>query len=313
MALPHKETMPDRRPIFLKIVIWTTAALLVLLAIGPAFWLVATSFSTTEVPLHSLPRPGQLTDDNYKGVMGIRPGARVGDEVTPAEGWLEGLARLWREGTLLTQTPLRPFLNSVIVTLVQTLLNVLLASLAAYPLARMNFRGRDTIFVIILATLMIPDQVLVVPLFRTIVHMGLYDTLAAVFIPFSVSAFGIFLCRQAFLSIPKELEEAAQIDGASALHVWWHVMVPLAAPALATLAVFTIIGSWSALLWPLIVLQSPQNMTLPVRISELLSIFATNIRWAYAGSVMALVPMVLMYIVMQRWLQRGLLAGAVKG
>lgn len=305
--------MSDKRPISLTILIWTIAGLLVLLAIGPAFWLAATSFSTPQVPLNSLPRPSQLTDDNYKGVMGIRPSSGLGDDFAPAEGWFEGTRRLASKGKLLTQTPLRPFLNSVLVTAVQTILNVLLAALAAYPLARMNFRGRDTIFVIILATLMIPEQVLVVPLFRTIVHLGLYDTLAAVFIPFSVSAFGIFLCRQAFLSIPKELEEAAQIDGASALHVWWHVMVPLAAPALATLAVFTIIGSWSALLWPLIVLQSPENVTLPVRISELLSVFATNIRWAYAGSVIALVPMVLMYIVMQRWLQRGLLAGAVKG
>jgi putative chitobiose transport system permease protein len=153
----------------------------------------------------------------------------------------------------------------------------------------------------------------VVPLFRTIVNLGLFDTLAAVVIPFSVSAFGIFLCRQAFLTIPRELEEAAQIDGASALRVWWHVMVPLAAPTLATLAVFSVIGSWSSLLWPLIVLQSPQNVTLPVRINELLSVFATNMRWAYAGSVIALIPMIIVYIAMQRWLQRGLLAGAVKG
>jgi putative chitobiose transport system permease protein len=177
----------------------------------------------------------------------------------------------------------------------------------------MRFRGRDTLFVIILATLMIPEQVLLVPLFRTIVNLGLFDTLAAVVIPFSVSAFGIFLCRQAYISIPTELEEAAQIDGAGALRVWWHVMIPLAAPTLATLAVFSIIGSWSSLLWPLIVLQNPSNMTLPVKISELLSVFATNMRWAYAASVIALIPMLIVYIGMQHWLQRGLLAGAVKG
>lgn len=274
--------MSNKRAIFLTILLYFAAVLLVLLAIGPAFWLVAISLSTPATPIHSLPSPSDLTLKNYFSA--------------------------WREGKLLL-----PLANSILVTAAHAFFNVLLASLAAFPLARMNFRGRDTIFVIILVTLMIPEQVLVVPLFRTIVNLGLFDTLAAVVIPFSVSAFGIFLCRQAFLAIPKELEEAAQIDGAGALRVWWHVMVPLATPTLATLAVFSIIGSWSSLLWPLIVLQSPQNMTLPVRISELLSAFATNIRWAYAASVIALIPMVIVYIAMQRWLQRGLLAGAVKG
>ena len=262
--------------------LYTATALLVVLAIGPALWLVAISFSTNQTPLHSLPRPNELTTQNYAGA--------------------------WREGRLLL-----PFANSILVTAAHALLNVLLAALAAFPLARMTFRGRDTIFVIILATLMIPEQVMVVPLFRTVVNLNLYDTLAAVVIPFSVSAFGIFLVRQAMLGIPRELEEAAQIDGASSLHVWWHVMIPLATPALATLAVFSIIGSWSNLLWPLIVLQSPQNVTLPVRINELISEHATNIRWFYAASVLALVPMIVMYVAMQRWLQRGLLAGAVKG
>ena len=262
--------------------LYAAAALLVLLAIGPALWLVVISFSSNQTPLHALPTMDQLTVDNYRGA--------------------------WREGRLLI-----PFANSILVTASHACLNVLLAALAAFPLARMTFRGRDTIFVIILATLMIPEQVMVVPLFRTVVNFGLFDTLAAVVIPFSVSAFGIFLVRQAMLGIPRELEEAAQIDGAGSLHVWWHVMIPLATPALATLAVFSIIGSWSSLLWPLIVLQSPENVTLPVRINELLGAFATNVRWFYAGSVLALVPMVLMYVALQRWLQRGLLAGAVKG
>jgi putative chitobiose transport system permease protein len=272
--------MTDNRPTWLTILLYTAAALLVLLAIGPAVWLVLMSLSTPETPLNSIPR--RLTLENYAGAL--------------------------REGHLLL-----PFANSVLVTVAHALLNVLLAALAAFPLARMRFRGRDTIFVLILATLMIPEQVMVVPLFRTVVHLGLFDTLAAVVIPFSVSAFGIFLCRQAFVSIPRELEEAAQMDGAGSLHVWWHVMLPLAAPALATLAVFSVIGSWSSLLWPLIVLQSPQNVTLPVRISELISVHATHVRWFYASAVLALVPMVLVYVAMQRWLQRGLLAGAVKG
>jgi putative chitobiose transport system permease protein len=115
------------------------------------------------------------------------------------------------------------------------------------------------------------------------------------------------------MSIPLALEEAARIDGAGALRIWWHVMLPLARPALATLAVFSVIGAWSNLLWPLIVLQEQSRFTLPVAINQLLGVFATNVRYAYAGSVLAIVPVLAFYLLAQRWLLRGLLAGAVKG
>jgi putative chitobiose transport system permease protein len=271
-----------RRPAMLSVLLYAAAALLAAVAIGPALWLAAVAVSDPTVPLNRMPGPSQLTTDNFSGA--------------------------WKAGSLW-----RPLVNSVLVTVTQALLNVLLAALAAYPLARMRFPGRDTLFLIILATLMIPEQVIVVPLFRTAVGLGLYDTLAGVVIPFAVSAFGVYLCRQAMVSIPKEMDEAAAIDGASALQVWRHVMLPLSAPTLATLGVFSVIGAWSNLLWPLIVLQDQSNYTLPVALNQLLGLFAANIRYAYAGSVLALIPMVLMYIAMQRWLQRGLLAGAVKG
>lgn len=270
------------RPLPLKLAYYAIAALLVLLAVGPALWLLNVALQPPDVGLSQVTPPSRWTLDNFTGA------AAAGG--------------IWR-----------PMLNSVIVTAVQTFLNVTLAALAAYPLARMKFRGRSTVFVLVLATLMVPEQVIVVPLFVTISDLGLYDTLIAVFLPFSVTAFGIYLCRQAFLGVPASLEEAARIDGADALRVWWHVMLPLIRPTLATLAVFSIIGAWSNLLWPLIVLQREQNATLPVAINLLLSVFATNIRYAYAASVMALVPMVVAYLFMQRWLTRGLLAGAVKG
>lgn len=274
--------MLQRRSPTITILLVAAGVLLAVLAIGPAVWLLAVAVSDATVPMNQLPAPGQLTGRNFHGA--------------------------WTTGGLL-----RPFVNSVAVTVIQATLNVLLAALAAYPLARMRFPGRDWIFVLILATLMIPEQVIVVPLFRTVVNLGLYDTLAAVVIPFAVTAFGIYLCRQAFVSIPKEMEEAAQIDGASALTTWRQVMLPLAAPTLATLFVFSVIGAWSNLLWPLIVLQEQHNYTLPVALNQLLGVFATNVRYAYAASVLALVPMILVYVAMQRWLQRGLLAGAVKG
>ena len=270
------------RPRPLKLAYYAGAALLVLLAVGPALWLLNVALQPPDVGLSQLTPPSRWTLDNFYGA------AAAGG--------------IWR-----------PMLNSVIVTAAQTALNVALAALAAYPLARMRFRGRSTIFVLVLATLMVPEQVIVVPLFVTISDLGLYDTLVAVFLPFSVTAFGIYLCRQAFMGVPASLEEAARIDGADALRVWWHVMLPLIGPTLATLAVFSVIGAWSNLLWPLIVLQRDSNATLPVAINLLLSVFATNIRFAYAASVTALVPMVVAYLFAQRWLTRGLLAGAVKG
>ncbi len=272
----------NKRPAWLSALMYGLAATLALVAIGPCVWLVAVALSPTDVPMNRLPGPGDLTTANFEGV--------------------------WNEAGLG-----RALINSLLVTVSQAVLNVGLAALAAYPLARMKFRGRSVIFVLILSTMMIPEQVIVVPLFRTIVGMGLYDTLIAVVLPFSVTAFGIFLCRQAFLSIPMALEEAARIDGAGALRIWWHVMLPLARPALATLAVFSVIGAWSNLLWPLIVLQEQSKFTLPVAINQLLSVFATNVRYAYAGSVLAIIPVLVFYLIAQRWLIRGLLSGAVKG
>jgi putative chitobiose transport system permease protein len=177
----------------------------------------------------------------------------------------------------------------------------------------MRFRSRNLIFVLLLCTMMVPEQGVLVPMFRIVVGMGLYDTLAAVVLPFSVTAFGIFLCRQAFLAIPASLEEAARIDGAGPLRIWWHVMLPLAAPTLATLGLFSIIGAWSDLLWPLIVLQSRDAMTLPVAVNALQGTFATNPRAVYAGAVLSLIPILVIFALLQRFMKPEMFGGAVKG
>ena len=268
------------RPAWMTGGMYVLALALATLAIGPAVWLVLIALQPNGTELTGV--RGPLTLENFKGA------------------WLEGQLG-------------RPMLTSVLVTLGRAILNVLLAALAAYPLARMNFRGRDTVLLIILMTMMIPEQVIVVPMFKTVVAMGLYDTLLAVILPFSVSAFGIFMCRQAFLAVPAQLEEAARMDGAGALRVWWHVMLPLSAPTLATLALFSVIASWSDLLWPLIVLQSKHNFTLPVAVNELMGVFSRNMRYAYAGSVLALVPIILVFVLSQRWFKPQIFSGAVKG
>lgn len=267
------------RPIPLSVVMYTGALLLAALAVGPALWLLLGAFQV--------------------------PGADLRDVTGPFTG--ANFSEAWKEGGLA-----KPLMNSILVTAARTTLNVLLAALAAYPLARMSFRGRRFIFLLVLATTMIPEQVIVVPMFRIAAGLGLYDTLAGVVIPFSVSAFGVFMCRQAFLAIPDETEEAAIMDGAGPFRIWWNVMVPLAAPTLATLALFNIIFAWSDLLWPLVILQSDAKLTLPVAINRLMGLFATNPRVAYAASVMALAPIVLFFFAIQRFLTPQLFAGAVK-
>lgn len=270
----------NHRPAWLTGWLWVLAAALTGLAVGPALLLLVVSVQPPGTQMLSL---------------GFTPTGK-------------NFSQAWTDGHLGG-----PLLNSVLVTAWRTVLNVLLAALAAYPLARMSFRGRRTLLVVILATMMIPEQVIVVPMFRTVVGMGLADTLAAVVVPFSVSALGIYLCVQAFERVPTSLEEAARMDGASALQVWWHVMLPLAAPTLATLALFSALGAWSELLWPLVVLQSREAFTLPVAVNQLLGEFATNVRTAYAGAVLALVPIVVAFLVSQRFFKPQMFAGGVKG
>jgi len=259
---------------------YAMSAMLVLLAVGPAIWLVLIALQPPGTDMMSV--TGKPTLQNFQGA--------------------------WEQGKLGW-----PLINSVLVTFGRAALNVVIAALAAYPLAKMTFKARETALLLILATMMIPEQVIVVPMFTTIVGMGLYDTLLAVLIPFSVSAFGIFLCRQAFMAIPESLEEAARIDGATSLQIWWRIMLPLAAPTLATLALFSVIGAWSELFWSLVVLQSKNNFTLPVAVNELIGQFATNPRNYYAAAVLALIPIMVGFVLMQRWLRPGMFAGAVKG
>lgn len=282
-----------RRPAWLALLVYGGALLLAALAVGPGLWLV----------LGSLQPAGADAGNPFDQMVADGGVAPVGEWFTTAN-----YERAWEDGDMG-----RPLMNSVIVTLARAGLNVILAALAAYPLARMDFPGRRLFFLAILATTMIPEQVVVVPMFRIAAGLGLYDTLAGVVAPFSVSAFGVFMCRQAFLQVPKAVEEAAVIDGASSLRIWWTVMLPLTLPTLATLALFSVIFAWSDLLWSLVILQSPERYTLPVAINGLLGTFATNPRVAQAASVLALVPVVVLFLCVQRFMKPELFGGSVKG
>jgi putative chitobiose transport system permease protein len=205
------------------------------------------------------------------------------------------------------------FLNSTIVALTTGLLNVLVAAMAAYPLAKMRFAGRELVFYLLLATLIVPAQLTYIPSFILAVNVfHYYNTLAALIFPSIVSAFNIFLLRQAFRGVPDDLLDAARVDGAGEWRIWRSVALPLVRPSLAAVAIFTFVTSWNDFLWPSLMLHTPQGMTLPVGLAALQGFFSSDFRSIAAGVTITVVPILLFFIVVQRYFVRGL-TGAVKG
>jgi putative chitobiose transport system permease protein len=205
------------------------------------------------------------------------------------------------------------FGNSLIVTVMSVALSVIVSSLAAYPLARYDFYGRRFVFLALLSTLMIPFQLYMIPLFLLVRDLRLDNTLTGVVLPFTASAFGIYIIRQYYTTIPRYMEDAARADGAGEFRLWWQVMFPLTKPAVATLAIFTFVAAWSSFLWPLIILHDEGKWTLPVALAMLTGAFVDRIIYLAAGSVIAIAPVILFFLLLQRWFLGGITIGAVKG
>ena len=217
-------------------------------------------------------------------------------------------------GQLFAANPMLTYLrNSALVSALAVLANLLFCSLAAYPLARLRFRGRGLVLALVVATILIPFQVVMIPLYLLMVQLGLRNSLWALILPQAATAFGIFLLRQSFLGVPVELEEAARIDGCSPLGEWWNVMIPAARSDLITLAMFVFIGSWSDFLWPLIILDDPGLYTLPLGLQQLASSFSLDWRLVAAGSVVSILPVLLLFILLQRYILPSATGDAVKG
>ncbi|MDG2990848.1 carbohydrate ABC transporter permease [Candidatus Synechococcus calcipolaris G9] len=251
----------------------------------PLIWLVSTAFKSPNENIFAFPPqwlPQEPTWANFQTVWQTHPFGQY----------------LW---------------NSTLVASLTVALNLLTSSLAAYPLARLNFVGRDSLFALILATIMIPFQIVMIPLYILTVQLGLRNTYVGVIFPAIASAFGIFLLRQAFLGVPKELEEAARLDGCSELGIWWCVMLPAVRPALVTLAIFVFIGAWSDFLWPLIVLDRPELYTLPIGVATLAGMFSLDWRLIAAGSVISIVPVLLVFLALQRYIIPSEIGSGVKG
>jgi len=207
----------------------------------------------------------------------------------------------------------RFLLNSLGVAAVATTLQIATSAMAGYAFARLRFRGRDALFLLYIATLMVPLQVTILPLFVEMKYLGLVDSYGALVLPSIASAFGTFLLRQAFLGLPRELEEAAFMDGAGHLTVFRRIVLPLALPAIATLAVFSFVASWNSFLWPLIIVNSPDLMTLPVGLSNLQGRYATAWNLLMAGSTVAVVPILIVYVIGQKYVIRGVTLSGLKG
>ena len=242
----------------------------------PMIWMIITSFETLNETRHFPPIliPSSIQWQNYTDVLQQAPFAR------------------W-------------FMNTLIVTVVVVAGNLLFCSLAGYAFARIKFFGRDVVFILVLATLMIPFQVIIIPTFIIVRKLGLIDTLGALIVPNLAGAFGIFLLRQFFRSLPIELEEAARIDGASRLGVLFKIVLPLSGPVLATVAVVTFLWTWNDFLWPLVTLYSPNNMTLQLGLTTFQGAHSTNTHLLMAANVMSIaagpVPVRLRAAVLHPW------------
>ncbi|NBP33330.1 MAG: carbohydrate ABC transporter permease [Synechococcaceae bacterium WBA_2_066] len=217
-------------------------------------------------------------------------------------------------GSLFSQSPMAKYLfNSALVSGFSVIANLLFCSLAAFPLARMQFRGRGMALALVVATILIPFQVVMIPLYVLMVQLGLRNTLVALILPNVATAFGIFLLRQSFLAVPVELEEAARMDGCSPLGEWWNVLIPAAKADLITLAMFVFIGTWGDFLWPLVILDDPNLYTLPLGLQQLSSSFSLDWRLVAAGSVVSILPVLFIFILLQRFILPSASGDAVKG
>jgi multiple sugar transport system permease protein len=267
---------------------WYTALIGIGLVIAaPLLWMVSTSVKSnddaTTVPPRFLPR--ELSDEGYRAVL-----------------------------TAESQTPvLRWFLNSLAAASLHAVLVLLVASTAAYALARMTFPGRRVLFGVIVATLFVPPFALLIPNYLIADQLGWLDSLTVLVVPGAASAFGVFFLRQFFLSLPVELEEAAELDGANSLQIFLRVVLPLSRPALATLAVLSFLTNWNDFLWPVYVLFSPDRLTLPPGLNTLQSAYTTDYPVIMAGAVLASVPVLVLFVIAQRHVIEGVSRSGIKG
>jgi multiple sugar transport system permease protein len=249
-------------------------------------------------------------------VYAVSTSLKPADEVFTPTPHLFGSEIRWKNyADAFTFAPFdRYFLNSLLVAVAGTLVVVAASSMSAYAFARLKFRGREQLFVLFLGTLMVPQEVLIVPMYWLMQSLGWVDSYWALILPWAFTAFGTFLLRQFFLTVPAELEEAARVDGCGPFGSFFRIMLPLARPAIAVLTVFTFISFWGSFLWPLIIINSVEDKgTVPLGLAQFVGQQGTQWNLMMAASVMAMIPTVLLVVLLQKHLVRGLLVTGLGG
>ena len=288
---------PTRKPLATNKLLGVSLLHLLLVALSltmvlPFIWMVLTSLkSLDEVGLETW-LPGSFRWENYAVLFGIGV-----DESTRAQGIAYG----------------RWYWNSIFVASCVTYLQVVTSSMAAFSFSRLNWFGRDKVFFLYLGTMMLPGLVMMIPNYQIMISLGLIDTYWGLIIPAAFSAFGTFLLRQFMLSIPHSLDEAALIDGASKWRLFWDVILPLSRPGLITLTIFTFIGNFHSFFWPLVMLKSTHRYTLPVGLLFFDSSQGQQTNVLMAAITLSVVPMLVLFVVLQKYLVKGIQLGAVKG
>jgi ABC-type glycerol-3-phosphate transport system permease component len=257
-------------------------ACLSLLMVAPFLWMLLTSFKTLLEAADPGWMPSSLQWQNYPEVFRVIPFLRFSLNSFMVAGWV-------------------------------TVLQVFTSALAAYSFARLEWPGRDKVFFLYLGTMMLPGLVLLIPMFQVMVRLGLVDTYLGLILPAAFSAFGTFLLRQFMLGIPKALDEAAEIDGASKWQIFWDVILPLSRPGLITLAIFTFMGNYHSFFWPLVMMKTVDQFTLPVGLMFFDTERGQATHLLMAAVTMSVVPLIIIFVLLQRQLIRGIQLGAVKG
>lgn len=265
------------------IMLYVVMTLIAFLMIFPFLWLVSTSLKTSSnvyaFPPQLIPRP--ISFANYAGVVKAVP-------------------------------ILRYLKNTVILTAMGVGFNLTFCAMAAYPLARMRFPGRDIIFGALVSTMIIPNAAGMIVNFITIRNLGLANTFLGVVLPSAATVFNIFLLRQAYSTVPRELDEAARIDGAGDLFIWWRIMLPLVKPTLVTVVIFDFMAHWNSFIWPVVVLKDPADYPLAAGLLYLTGEFSSNFLYLAAGTVISIVPIIVIFLALQKYFMNGV-AGALKG
>ncbi len=254
----------------------------------PLLWVVVRSVEPdTGIESYSF-MPRAITFDNYSAAWNY---PRVIDENVTL-------------GTML--------LNSLFVAITVTIVSILFDSMAGYALARKNFFGKKVLFWLALSTLMIPFYAIAIPMYIIVIRMGMYDSLSSLIVPFTASGFGVFMFRQAFLSIPLDFEQAARVDGANDFFIYWRIMLPMVKPTIATMIVFKVLWSWGQFFWPLLVIQDYSKM--PINLGLAMFRGHNITRWGLlcAGMVVATIPILIVFLMCQKWYVEGL-SGGLKG